>query len=39
VAKFLGVHGVWDGGDWHFQPFTEDVQVGCCGNSVCPPLA
>lgn len=22
-----------------FKPFTKDVQVSCCGNSVCPPLA
>ncbi|QOL81103.1 DNA cytosine methyltransferase [Pseudooceanicola spongiae] len=24
---------------WEFRPFTKDVQVSCCGNSVCPPLA
>jgi DNA (cytosine-5)-methyltransferase 1 len=25
--------------DWHWVPFTKDVQVSCCGNSVCPDLA
>ncbi len=34
------IEGVWEerGGDWHWRPFAKDVQVGCCGNSVCPPL-
>lgn len=36
------IEGVWIDGPgaepkWH--PFTKDVQVSCCGNSVCPPLA
>lgn len=36
------IQGVWDGAEtdtptWH--PFPKDVQVSCCGNSVCPPLA
>ena len=36
------IDGVWDGLDtdeptWH--QFPKDVQVSCCGNSVCPPLA
>jgi DNA (cytosine-5)-methyltransferase 1 len=26
-------------GDWVWKPFTKDVQVSCCGNSVCPDLA
>jgi DNA (cytosine-5)-methyltransferase 1 len=35
------IDGHWqeDGGAWEFRPFTKDVQVSCCGNSVCPPLA
>lgn len=36
------IDGVWhedDGGNWHWQPFAKDVQVSCCGNSVCPPIA
>ncbi len=33
------IEGVWDADDWTFHPFTKDVQVSCCGNSVCPPLA
>lgn len=35
------IEGVWEerGGDWHWKPFPKDVQVSCCGNSVCPPLA
>lgn len=26
-------------GAWNWHPFAKDVQVSCCGNSVCPPLA
>jgi DNA (cytosine-5)-methyltransferase 1 len=26
-------------GEWRWHPITNDVQVSCCGNSVCPPLA
>lgn len=26
-------------GDWHWKAFPKDVQVSCCGNSVCPDLA
>ena len=35
------IEGVWeqDGDDWSWLPFPKDVQVSCCGNSVCPPLA
>lgn len=36
------IEGVWEGlaGDEPvFRPFPKDVQVSCCGNSVCPPLA
>lgn len=35
------IEGVWEeqGGDWHFRDFPKDVQISCCGNSVCPPLA
>lgn len=36
------IEGVWDGLDTdapHFRAFPKDVQVSCCGNSVCPPLA
>ncbi|MBR9651882.1 DNA cytosine methyltransferase [Thalassovita aquimarina] len=35
------IEGVWkqDGDDWTFAPFTKNVQVSCCGNSVCPDLA
>ncbi len=43
------IDGVWDAGSgWEnlghnggptFTPFPKDVQVSCCGNSVCPPLA
>jgi DNA (cytosine-5)-methyltransferase 1 len=43
------IEGVWDtGSGWEnlghnggprFIPFPKDVQVSCCGNSVCPPLA
>lgn len=25
--------------EWRWQPFAKDVQVSCCGNSVCPPIA
>lgn len=36
------IEGVWQGLDTDeptFKPFPKDVQVSCCGNSVCPPLA
>ncbi|QOL80045.1 DNA cytosine methyltransferase [Pseudooceanicola spongiae] len=35
------IDGHWQetDGAWEFRPFTKDVQVSCCGNSVCPPLA
>lgn len=36
------IEGVWEGidsPDPTFRPFPKDVQVSCCGNSVCPPLA
>ncbi|WP_333826903.1 DNA cytosine methyltransferase [Pararhodobacter sp.] len=36
------IEGVWEGLDTEeptFKPFSKDVQVSCCGNSVCPPLA
>ncbi|WP_028725924.1 DNA cytosine methyltransferase [Paracoccus zeaxanthinifaciens] len=36
------IEGVWDGLDSDsptWRPFAKDVQVSCCGNSVCPPLA
>lgn len=35
------IEGVWDehDGDSTWRPFPKDVQVSCCGNSVCPPLA
>jgi DNA (cytosine-5)-methyltransferase 1 len=35
------IEGVWEerDGDWHWKPFPKDVQVSCCGNSVCPVLA
>ncbi len=31
------IDGVWAGND--FRPFAKDVQVSCCGNSVCPDVA
>jgi DNA (cytosine-5)-methyltransferase 1 len=38
------IEGTWTppatpDGEWRWQPITNDVQVSCCGNSVCPPLA
>lgn len=36
------IEGVWQGaetGSPSWRPFPKDVQVSCCGNSVCPPLA
>lgn len=43
------IEGVWDEGTgWEmlghnggptFREFPKNVQVSCCGNSVCPPLA
>lgn len=26
-------------GEWHWKPFPKNVQISCCGNSVCPQLA
>jgi DNA (cytosine-5)-methyltransferase 1 len=31
------IEGVWEGDT--FRDFPKDVQVSCCGNSVCPPVA
>ncbi|MFT6458483.1 DNA cytosine methyltransferase [Pseudophaeobacter arcticus] len=37
------IDGVWSlytkSGEWKFHPFPKNVQVSCCGNSVCPGLA
>lgn len=36
------IEGVWEGLETAsptFKAFPKDVQVSCCGNSVCPPLA
>ncbi len=36
------IEGVWredEAGEWRWQPFAKDVQISCCGNSVCPPIA
>jgi DNA (cytosine-5)-methyltransferase 1 len=37
------IEGVWSldtkSGEWKFHPFPKNVQVSCCGNSVCPGLA
>lgn len=35
------IEGVWkqNGADWSWHPFSKNVQVSCCGNSVCPDLA
>ncbi|RJL15298.1 DNA cytosine methyltransferase [Paracoccus siganidrum] len=36
------IEGVWEGldsDDPRWRAFAKDVQVSCCGNSVCPPLA
>ncbi|MGI3163920.1 DNA cytosine methyltransferase [Pseudooceanicola sp. 200-1SW] len=36
------IEGVWEqdsDGAWDWQSFTKDTQVGCVGNSVCPPVA
>lgn len=36
------IDGVWrkdEAGEWHWRHFAKDVQVSCCGNSVCPPIA
>lgn len=36
------IEGIWEGLDTDsptWRPFAKDVQVSCCGNSVCPPLA
>lgn len=35
------VEGTWsqDGDEWKFHAFPKNVQVSCCGNSVCPGLA
>lgn len=31
------IDGIWEesDGDWHWRQFSKDVQVSCCGNSVC----
>lgn len=35
------IEGAWQerDGDWHWKAFPKDVQISCCGNSVCPDLA
>ncbi|MBL3608991.1 DNA cytosine methyltransferase [Rhodovulum sulfidophilum] len=36
------IEGAWEGldsDDPTFRPFSKDVQISCCGNSVCPPVA
>lgn len=35
------IEGHWteQAGDWTWKTFPKDVQVSCCGNSVCPDLA
>ncbi|WP_241524083.1 DNA cytosine methyltransferase [Oceaniglobus indicus] len=35
------IEGYWSeaNGEWAWHPFPKNVQVSCCGNSVCPPLA
>ena len=34
------IEGVWEGDeDPQWRPFPAHVQVSCCGNSVCPPVA
>lgn len=36
------IEGVWredQVGEYRWEGFAKDVQVSCCGNSVCPPLA
>ncbi|BAQ70872.1 DNA (cytosine-5-)-methyltransferase [Rhodovulum sulfidophilum] len=36
------IEGAWEGLDSDaptFRPFSKDVQISCCGNSVCPPVA
>ncbi len=35
------IEGHWteEAGDWTWKTFPKDVQVSCCGNSVCPDLA
>lgn len=35
------IEGVWRdvAGEWVWHPFPKDVQISCCGNSVCPPIA
>lgn len=32
-------HWIEVAGDWIWKAFPKDVQVSCCGNSVCPDLA
>ena len=35
------IEGVWredEDGEWTWDAFAKNVQVSCCGNSVCPPL-
>ncbi|ETX26622.1 DNA cytosine methyltransferase [Roseivivax isoporae] len=36
------IEGVWrqdEAGEWAWHPFSKDVQISCCGNSVCPDVA
>ncbi|MEI4470956.1 DNA cytosine methyltransferase [Frigidibacter sp. MR17.24] len=36
------IDGAWkedESCQWSFTGFPKDVQISCCGNSVCPPLA
>lgn len=33
------IEGVWEGDEPQWRPFPAHVQVSCCGNSVCPPVA
>lgn len=32
-------HWIPEGDDWRWVSFPKDVQISCCGNSVCPDLA
>ncbi|WP_116131165.1 DNA cytosine methyltransferase [Tropicimonas sp. IMCC34043] len=35
------IDGVWEtrNGEWEWRAFPKNVQISCCGNSVCPPVA
>ena len=36
------IEGTWtqdDAGEWAFKAFPKNVQISCCGNSVCPDIA